>query len=300
MEIMFTDFRLKVFYSVAKNLSFTIASRELFISQPAVSKHIQELEATFQQRLFERKGHTILLTSAGRLLLRHAEKLLLDYQQLDYDMHFLQNECCGELRLGASTTISQYVLPPLLAKFLEKFPKVSLSLFNGNSYDVEQALQDYKIDLGLVEGNLRQTTLKYTDFQQDELVAIVSTVSPYATYDEFTLEQFKATPLVLRERGSGTLDVFETALSVHNLRLTDLNVLLYLGSTESIKSFIDPGNGMAVVSIRSIDKDLLSNRFHIIELPFLRMERSFSFVSMQGEQRSLPQLFMQFVTSYKF
>ena len=164
-----SDFRLRVFSSVAKNLSFTKASQELFISQPAITKHIQELETMYQTRLFERMGNKILLTDAGRLLLEHCEKILEDYGRLEYEMNLLRNEHTGELRLGASTTIAQYVLPPLLARFIEKFPQVSLSLFSGNSSEVEKALQEHRIDLALVEGNTRQPNLKYTPFLQDEL-----------------------------------------------------------------------------------------------------------------------------------
>ena len=131
------DFRLKVFVSVAKNLSFTKASQELFISQPSVTKHIQELELQYQTRLFERMGNSISLTDAGRVFLEHSKRILDDYGRLEYEMSLLRNGHSGELRLGASTTIAQYVLPPLLAQFIEKFPQVSLSLFNGNSNQVE-------------------------------------------------------------------------------------------------------------------------------------------------------------------
>lgn len=185
-----SDFRLRVFSSVAKNLSFTKASQELFISQPAITKHIQELETMYQTRLFERMGNKILLTDAGRLLLEHCEKILEDYGRLEYEMNLLRNEHTGELRLGASTTIAQYVLPPLLARFIEKFPQVSLSLFSGNSSEVEKALQEHRIDLALVEGNTRQPNLKYTPFLQDELVAIVHTHSKWMDYDEITLDEF--------------------------------------------------------------------------------------------------------------
>lgn len=165
-----SDFRLKVFQSVAKNLSFTKASQELFVSQPAITKHIQELETYYQARLFERQGSKISLTDAGELLLKHSEKILDDYKQLEYEMHLLHNEYIGELRLGASTTIAQYVLPPLLGNFIAKFPQVNLSLINGNSRGVETALQEHRIDLGLVEGIFRLPNLKYTSFLQDELL----------------------------------------------------------------------------------------------------------------------------------
>lgn len=157
-----SDFRLKVFQSVAKNLSFTKASQELFVSQPAITKHIQELETCYQTRLFDRQGSKISLTEAGELLLKHSEKILDDYKQLEYEMHLLHDEYIGELKLGASTTIAQYVLPPLLANFITKFPQINLSLINGNSRGVEVALQEHRIDLGLVEGIFRLPNLKYT------------------------------------------------------------------------------------------------------------------------------------------
>ena len=179
-----SDFRLKVFQSVAKNLSFTKASQELFVSQPAITKHIQELEAYYQTRLFDRQGSKISLTKSGELLLKHSEKILDDYKQLEYEMHLLHNEYIGELKLGASTTIAQYVLPPLLADFIAKFPQINLSLINGNSRGVEAALQEHRIDLGLVEGIFRLPNLKYTPFLQDELVAVVHTHSKLAVSDE--------------------------------------------------------------------------------------------------------------------
>ena len=100
-----SDFRLKVFQSVAKNLSFTKASQELFVSQPAITKHIQELEATYQTRLFDRQGSKISLTESGRLLLEHCERILEEYKRLEYEMHLLHNEYIGELKLGASTPL---------------------------------------------------------------------------------------------------------------------------------------------------------------------------------------------------
>ena len=209
------DFRLKVFYSVATNLSFTKASHELFISQPAISKHIRELEQRFETPLFERNGNKIQLTRAGELLLSHAQSLLAAYRQLNFEMNLLTNHFSGELRLGASTTISQYVLPPLLAKFMQKFPDIKLSLLSGNSNDIERALTEGKIDLGLVEGCAHLNTLHYEAFMKDELVVITHTSSSLAIHDKLTLEQFRSLPFVLRENGSGTLQVLESALSEH-------------------------------------------------------------------------------------
>ena len=289
-----SDFRLKVFQSVAKNLSFTKASQELFVSQPAITKHIQELEICYQARLFDRQSNKISLTEAGKLLLEHSERILEDYKRLEYEMHLLHNEYMGELRLGASTTVAQYVLPPLLANFIGKFPQVNLSLFNGNSREVEVALQEHRIDLGLVEGIVRLPNLKYTTFLQDELVAVVHAKSKLALPDEINPEDLPGIPLALRERGSGTLDVFERALSGHNIKLSSLNVLMYLGSTESIKRFLEYTDCIGIVSIRSISRELLAGTFRVIEIKGMSMLREFCFVQPQGEERGLSKVFMQF------
>ena len=289
-----SDFRLKVFRSVANNLSFTKASQELFISQPAITKHIQELETCYKARLFDRQGNKISLTEAGKLLLEHSERILDAYKRLEYDMHLLHDDYIGELKLGASTTISQYVLPPLLGSFIRKFPQVTLSLLNGNSRGVEVALQEHRVDLGLVEGIYRLPNLKYTTFLEDELVAVVHTRNKLSLPEEIEPKDLAGIPLVLRERGSGTLDVIERALQQHNIKLSSLNVMMYLGSTESIKLFLENTDCMGIVSIRSISKELASGTFRVIEIKGMQMMREFCFVHQQGQEGGLSQVFMQF------
>lgn len=287
-----SDFRLKVFRSVAKNLSFTKASQELFVSQPAITKHIQELEAAYQTRLFDRQGSRISLTESGNLLLEHCERILEDY--IEYEMHLLHNEYTGGLKLGASTTIAQYVLPPLLASFIGKFPQVSLSLLNGNSREIEAALQEHRIDLGFVEGVFRLPNIRYTTFLEDELVAVVRTGSKLAVGEEITPDELFHLPLVLRERGSGTLDVFERALQQHNIKLSSLQVLMYLGSTESIKLFLEHTDCLGIVSVRSITRELYSGQLRVVEIKGMPMLRDFSFAQPQGQESGLAQVFMQF------
>ncbi|WP_273162083.1 LysR substrate-binding domain-containing protein [Bacteroides fluxus] len=288
------DFRLKVFQSVAKNLSFTKASQELFISQPAITKHVQELETAYQTRLFDRQGSKISLTESGKLLLEHCERILEDYKRLEYEMHLLHNEYTGELKLGASTTIAQYVLPAMLGGFIGKFPEVGLSLMNGNSREIEVALQEHRIDLGLVEGVFRLPNLKYTTFLEDELVAVIRTNSKLPVGEEITPEELLDLPLVLRERGSGTLDVFERALQQHNIKLSSLKVLMYLGSTESIKLFLEHTDCLGIVSVRSIGRELYSGQLRVVEIKSMPMQREFSFAQPQGQESGLAQVFMQF------
>lgn len=288
------DFRLKVFQSVAQNRSFTKASKELFISQPAISKHIQELEMQYKTPLFERSGNRIGLTKAGELLLVHADKILADYRRLEFEMNLLTQHFSGSLALGASTTIAQYILPPVLSSFIQKFPDIHVSLINGNSREIEQAVTDGKVTLGLVEGNSRQNTLHYTPFMRDELVVVTHTASSLAKHDEITLADLCRLPLVLRENGSGTLEVFETELAAHHIKLSQLTLLIQLGSSESIKLFLKNCDCVSVLSVRAVSKELTSGELKVIDVEGFQPERIFSFVERQGQNGGLEENFIRF------
>src|SRR3954447_15601018 len=146
------DFRLKVFYTVAKRLSFTKAAADLFITQPAVTKHIQELEQHFKVQLFERQGNQIKLSQQGQVMLQYAEQLLSLYRKMEFDLNSFSDNHRGILQLGASTTISQYVIPSALAAFHKKYTDVNVKLLNGNTEQIEHALINNDIDLGIIEG----------------------------------------------------------------------------------------------------------------------------------------------------
>lgn len=294
-----TDFRLQVFYSVAKNLSFTKASQELFVSQPAISKHITKLEDQYQVRFFERQGNKISLTHAGKVMLQHCERILNEYNQLSYTIHMLNHEYVGQLRLGASTTISQYVLPPFLAKFTERYPRADISLINGNSRFIEHELLEHNIDLGLVEGVFNLPTLNYTTFMDDELIILTGANNPLASKPYITLEDFIKAPLVLRERGSGSLDTIEQILQnqTPTLRLIDLNVKIYLGSTEAIKLFVQSTDVLCILSRYAVSREIEAGLLKPITIQGLTFKRQFRFIHILGPQSPLSKDFMDFVCS---
>src|SRR6195952_4965810 len=128
---MIFDFRLKVFYAVAQRLSFTKAAAELFITQPAVTKHIKELEHQLNVQLFRRNGNSIVLTAAGKILTQYAEKIFQTYTELENELAQLNNMEAGTLHIGASTTLAQTILPKLLAMFKKTYPAVSFTFVQG-------------------------------------------------------------------------------------------------------------------------------------------------------------------------
>lgn len=293
------DFRLKVFVSAAHNLSFTKCAREMYISQPAVSKNITELEQQFKTPLFERNGSRLLLTEAGQRLLVHAEHLLEKYNAMVYEMSLLTNDMLGELRIGASTTIAQYFLPPILAQLTSLFPGIKITVLSGNSTQIEGALIAHKIDIGLVENESRNQSLKYETIMNDELVLVSDTSRKYAEIEELEMDELTHIPLILRENGSGTLEVIERTFADRDLPLNKFNVVMQLGSTEAIKLFIHNADVLAIVSVIAIRKELRERSLKIIDIHNVDMIRQFAFVTRQGEQNNLVNTFCEFVKRHR-
>jgi len=294
------NFRLKVFLTAAKRLSFTKAAKELYISQPAVTKHIVALEHHFNTKLFIRRGSNIELTEAGKLLQRYGTKIDNIYSLLDFEMGILQNEHKGKLILGASTTMTQYVIPPLMAYFHQKFNGIVIHLVNGNTEQIEKALINNQIDLGIIEGYSKRKDFKYINFLKDEIVLTAKSSHPLTKKGEISMEELKTQPLLLREKGSGTLEVIEHNLKKLNCSLTDFNVEMHFGSTEGIKNYLLNSNSVAFLSIQSIYKELKRNELSIIDIKGMEINREFNFIVDTGNTNPLVDLFIKLALNYNF
>lgn len=294
------DFRLQVFNAVAKRLSFTKAAEELYITQPAVTKHIQEIENYFKVKLFERNGNKIQLTLAGETLLLHSEQLFSIYNNLEFELNTFSKRHSGKLRIGASTTVAQYVLPPVLAAFHKKFPDIEVSLTINNTEETEKALVNKNIDLGVIEGQSKSNLFKYTEFVKDELVLVAAIKNPVAKKPFIKPSDLLSIPLLLREPGSGTLEVLAHALKPFKIKIAQLKQEMQLGSTESMKLYLANSNAMAFLSIHAILKEIQSKDCCIIEVEGLKIERNFFFIQPHGESESLPDLFMKFALRHNF
>lgn len=295
---MLTDFRLKVFKTVADRLSFTKAAAELLISQPAVTKQINELERLLGKPLFLRHGNRISLTDDGVRLLEYANRILVLYGELRDAFVEEQGAFSGEIRLGASTTLSQYVLPGLLAKFRKLYPDVRVTLFNGNTEQIERQIADGKLDFGMIEGTASNPALHYELFMDDELVLVTSASNTSFTREEITAADLPALPLVIRENGSGTLDVLSRELSRHGLSLRQLHIEMQLGSTESIKHYLFYSDTFAFVSVQAVLDELAANRLRVVEVGDMELVRRFSFVTAHGQRSRLTDLFKQFCLNH--
>lgn len=295
---MIFDFRLQVFHTVAKRLNFTKAASELFISQPAVTKHIHELENQLKIKLFERNGSKIKLTQGGEILLTHAEQIFEIYRNIEFDINSLANRQSGILRLGASTTNAQYILPPVLAAFHRKFPEIHITLTINNTEQIEQALQNKEIDLGVIEGYSKNSGIKYSEFIKDEIVLVSSTKNPLAKSGSIKPEQLKQIPLLLREPGSGTLEVISHALKLAGINISELSNEMQLGGSESMKLYMLHSNCMAFLSVHAVLKELQNKECYIVDVEGLNIERYFYFALLHGQPEALPELFIRFARNF--
>ncbi|MGZ2370288.1 LysR substrate-binding domain-containing protein [Ancylomarina sp. YFZ004] len=294
------DYRDEVFLLVAENLSFSRAAEDLFISQPAVTKHIKELESRLNIALFERKGNKIYLTKAGKLTYSYLKKIKQEYREMEYELGRLNDTFKGTLRIGASSTISQYLIPKVIAAFHKRYPKIELYLLNGNSFDMEQKLIDEEIDLALVENESSQSNIKYMDFLDDEIIVVTGSNSVYSKKKSISVADFQTLPIVLREKGSGTLEVIQKSLAKQDIHIDKLNIFIHLGSTEAIKNFLCEFDGIALVSEKAIEKELRLKEITKLNLKNISLTRKFRIALLQGHEVSSTKLFIEFLSAYNF
>jgi LysR family transcriptional regulator, transcriptional activator of the cysJI operon len=273
------NFRLKVFRTVAQHLSFRKAAEHLFITQPAVTLQIKALEEDLGVRLFDRRGNQIFLTAQGTRLLRYAKRMETLVAKAEQEISNGEGQLSGELSLGASTTIAQYVLPRLIGAFLVENPRVRLSLQSGNTELVVQLLLDGAIALGLIEGPARHREVRTEPFLEDEMVLIAPANSEM---ERLTREHLCSTNLLMREQGSGSRRVIELALGKAGIKTKHFAGIMALDSSESIKSAVEAGLGVGFVSRWAIAKELELGILKIVEVPGLRVTRSFSLARRTG------------------
>ncbi len=294
------SFKHEVFLEVARQLSFTKASQVLFISQPAITKHIQQLEEEYKTSLFERKGNSIVLSEAGAILFEALTKAKAIEKQLEYEIstHRDQRHVKGELKLGASTTVALYIIPPILSGFRNKHADVRMSLLNRNSENIIKALLDHEIDLGIVEGKNKMTRINSEPFLSDEVIPVCSSKSYLAKKGKFLIGDLKNIPVVLRERGSGTLAAMKHTLGTHHIKLSDLKITMRLGGTEALKNFVLADESLGFLPMRAVAKEIASGELIRIYIEGLTVVRQFYFVQRLGESDGLNNAFIKFAKNY--
>ncbi|MEW6624327.1 MAG: selenium metabolism-associated LysR family transcriptional regulator [Bacillota bacterium] len=250
------DPHLSVFKAVADKRSFSQAAKALHISQPAISLQIQSLEEDLGTRLFDRNNKRVVLTQAGKTYYKYATQIIELYDLARKEISELTGLVKGKIKIGASLTIGEYVLPKIAGYFVKDHPEVNLTINIANTEEITRHLLSNTLDLGLVEGPIKHADLVLEKFMSDELVVIVPYEHPWAKKELISIDNLLSQPFILRESGSGTRQVMEDKLGEHGISSDDLQIAMELGSTQSIKEGVEAGLGVSIISKWAIKKDV--------------------------------------------
>ena len=279
------DRRLQVFHAVAKQLSFTKAAEVLFMTQPAVTFQIKQLEEHFNTRLFDRGHGRIALTPAGEVVLGYAERILGLSSEMDVRLSELTGEISGSLMVGASTTIAEFMLPGILGEFKSTYPGVRSRLVVGNSESIESRVMEHTIDIGFIESLSHAPNLECEVCCDDELVVICHPRFPLARHKELTPQKLLEQAFISREPGSGTREFTENYLRSSGISLDQMNVVMELGSPIALNGVVETGLGFAIASRSSVTKE--QRLGDIVAIPLKpRLIRTLSMVYPKEKFRS--------------
>lgn len=291
------NFRLVVFRAVAEQLSFRKAAEQLYLTQPAVSQQIKALEEELGVLLFDRSGVHPRLTAAGEILHEYARRSRELLLTAAHEVNALSGSFAGQLTLGASTTIAQYILPQLLSQFCLEHPRVYPTLISGNTEQIVTAVRDQHVALGFIEGPPHSRDVKTEPFLEDEIVLIVPAAHEWAERESISPNEISEVSLILRERGSGTRTIVEMALEKRGIRRRNLHIVMELDSSEAIKSAVEAGFGAGFISRWAMAKDArLGRGIRIVALDGVRIHRQLFAMRRKGpDGPGLAQEFRQFV-----
>jgi len=274
------SYRLQVFHAVAKYRSYSRAAREaLHISQPAVSKHVQALEAEVGVPLVQRVGKRVDLTEAGRLVQQYAEQVLAFADETRRAVLDLQGVQRGTLRLGASSTPGFYLLPPVLAAFTQAYPGITLAVEIAQSGQVVAGVLQRAWDLGVVSGTPDEAPLHVQPYGRDTLVLIVPPTHRLAAQPTVTLADLVGETWILRTAGSPSGQAVERALQAHHALHGHS---LRLQGSAAVKQAVMAGLGIAMVSRLAITREVQHGFLRALPIADLQVERELSLVWRHG------------------
>jgi len=249
------DRRLQVFHAVAKHLSFTKAAEALFMTQPAVTFQIKQLEEHFNTRLFERGHGQISLTEAGRVVFDYAERILGLSNELDARLKDMTGQVTGPLLIGASMTIAEYLLPQVLGEFNARYPGVVPRLLVANSETVQNQVAEHTLDIGFIESDSLLPSLVTEILCEDELLVVCAPSHPLAKLTSIAPGLLAQHAYISREPGSGTREVSDHYLQKIGILPDSLQPVMELGSPEALKGLVATGRGFAIMSRATVIKE---------------------------------------------
>lgn len=263
----------RVFWTVAVEHSFTRAAERLHLSQPTVSFHVHALETYYGLKLLHRTTQGVSLTPSGEILFRYAQHLIAVEEEARLAVSG-QESLRGQVTVGASHTIGEYLLPPLLARFDHDNPGLEIRLQVENSRQIASRVVDNQLDFGFIEDDLVDARLNRDEWAEDELVAVVGPNHPLTAEPEVSLKELLNHRLIVREAGSGTRQCLCQHLEQAGFVAYGL-VTLEVGSTQAMKTLASHGIGVAFMSPLALQAELQSSQLHQLKLKDFQLPRRF-------------------------
>lgn len=269
----YTFRQLEIFVAVSRTQSVSRAAEILHLSQSAASTSLGEFERQFNLQLFDRVGKSLSINETGRQLLPRAVELLDRAKEIEAQLN--GHAAFGEMHIGATLTVGNYLATLLVAKFLQQHPESRVQLFVRNTKTIVQQIANYELDLGLIEGDCQHPDIAVQPWIEDELVIFCAPNNPLASQKEISLDILLNEPWILREKGSGTRETFDRAFQNYHAKL---NIRLELEHTEAIKSAVESGLGIGCVSRLAL-KDAFKRGILVpLNTPDIQLNRYFYFL----------------------
>lgn len=270
---------LRTFVAVVEHKNFTKAAESIHLSQPSVSLHIRHLEEYFKTTLIQRsiKQKNIYITESGNLLYERSKQIISILEDTKDDLLDYTNVVKGRLRIGASFTIGEYFLPSFLGQFNKLYPDLELEVVIENTHNICEKINNFQVDIGLVEGSIPSSNYEIHHFYEDNMVLVV----PYNHYwvnRKYSIDELKNQTWISRENGSGTREYLEYFLSTNNINAK--NVIVF-GSNYSIKEAVKNNLGITFISSLVIETSLCSNEICILKTS-QEYKRPFSYILQKG------------------
>lgn len=286
---------LHVFVTVVDSGSMSETARMLYMTQPAVSQTIAELEKEFRVKLFERLSKKLVQTEAGELLYYYAKKILQQVDEVEKALEDMANAKRGRLRIGASTTIGTYLLSDIIGDFKRLHQNSEFHFTIDNTGIIEDMIMQYNLDLGLVEGPVHAKELRVETFMEDELYLLCAPTHHWikAGRKTISLVEVRSEPMILREKGSGTREVVENLMAEHNLLLNPSHIL---SNTEAIKKAVMSNLGVAFISKLAVREEMNMERLIKIDLEGIRVVRNLNIIYHKDKFHSV--LFDDFINHF--
>ncbi|WP_394130060.1 LysR substrate-binding domain-containing protein [Shewanella maritima] len=266
--------QIAVFDAVASLESVSAAARKLSMTQSAVSMSLSQLESLLNRPLFIRQGNRLILSHWGSWLKPKARKLLQDAEQIEFGLH-QQHLISGNLKICASQTAAEYLMPQLISNIDSDFPELRIQLSVENTDHVAQGVLDFEFDLGIIEGRNNDRRLNEQKWIDDHLVIVSTPNHPFAKLNYVSLAQLEQALWVLREQGAGTRYIFESA--IHG-KIEKLNVWKEYEQVTLLKSLVQNGNYLTCLPHLAVEQEVNEGKLVVLPTPDLDLQRHLSFI----------------------